>query len=115
VFTTNADGENTLSVPVGQPVDMDDVRVYYFQHEAPSGFFRSPTSLRAAVAHPVEFHLNHSSTILDALHLHRSQGLQARRVPWIESPRGAFMTAAIWQRILEEVDLRRWKSAASDH
>ena len=48
VFTTNADGQGTLTVPLGKPVDCEGVKVYYFPRENPRSFYRCPALLNAA-------------------------------------------------------------------
>jgi hypothetical protein len=49
VFTTNVDGPGTSNVPVGIPVDMDGVSVWYFEANMPRRLFYSVEMRRALV------------------------------------------------------------------
>jgi len=97
VFTTNVDGELTLDVPVGTPVDVDDVQVRYF----PSPMRRlywSP-EMRAALRTDMRKY--------DVVHIHAVYlwpGVAAARaaskanVPYVISPRGMLVPELIRQK-----------------
>jgi glycosyltransferase involved in cell wall biosynthesis len=91
VFTTNADGDDSLDVPVASPVDADGVRVYYFQRERPKRFFRSTGLLQAACERVQEFDLVHSCSLWTYVMHAATQACANSGVPRIDSPRGGLM------------------------
>jgi glycosyltransferase involved in cell wall biosynthesis len=122
VYTTNVDGDRNLAVPLGIPVDLDGVRVSYFQVPMLRRLCWSPalaTRLRETMPRFDVAHL-HSvyllPTLLGAHHARRAG------VPYVLSPRGMLMRAAIrgrsrwvksaWIRLIERRSLER---AASVH
>lgn len=88
VFTTNIDGPRHLDVPVGIPVDIDGVKVWYFPSTRLKRLYWSPDLGRA---------LKHRVRGFDLLHLHTiymwptsAAARIARRlgVPYVLAPRG---------------------------
>src|SRR5690349_9357352 len=47
VFTTNVDGTKDSKVPLGQPVNMEGVNVWYFSAGKPRRIYRSPAMGKA--------------------------------------------------------------------
>ena len=94
VFTTNVDGEGTLDVPVGTPVDVDGVKVRYFE----SSFARLYWSASMGEA------LERETRELDLVHIHAvylwpgvAAAREARKanVPYVISPRGMLVRELI--------------------
>jgi len=105
VFTTSVDGPGDLDVPLGQPVNLDGVRVTYF----PSRYFRrlywSPEMAKA---------LNREIQTFDVVHLHSiflwptwAAARAARRfgVPYGISPRGMLVEELVRRK-------SRWAKSA---
>jgi glycosyltransferase involved in cell wall biosynthesis len=87
-FTTNVDGSGCCDVPLGTPVNMDGVQVWYFPTGAGRRIYRSPAMGRA---------LETSLAGFDAAHLHSvflwpttKAASTARRlgVPYVLTPHG---------------------------
>ena len=91
VFTTNVDGNHTLDVQVGHPVDRDGVAVRYFSTGLGRRLFRSPEmkiQLRTAVAAAGFVHLHY---IFVWPTLAAARLAESLSVPWCVSPRGALV------------------------
>ena len=95
VFTTNVDGENDSDVPLGQPVDIDGVKVWYFPSKHLRRLYWSPPMKKALEQHIPDF---------DILHLHSiflwptwAAARAARRMgtPYIIAPRGMLVKELI--------------------
>ncbi len=95
VFTTNIDGPNDSDVPLGQPVALDGVKVWYF----PSTFLRrlywAPKLLQV---------LRKQITLFDIVHLHSvflwptwaaARCAQEAGIPYIIAPRGMLVQELI--------------------
>jgi glycosyltransferase involved in cell wall biosynthesis len=91
VFTTNANGDAALPVPIASPVNMDGVRVYYFQRTYPKGFFRSTGLYKAACEHIREFDVVHSLSLWTYMMHAATRACAIGGVPRIDSPRGGLM------------------------
>lgn len=88
VYTTNVDGPGNSDVPLGQPVDMDGVSVWYFPSTVLRRLYWSP-ELRKK--------LDRSVTEFDMVHLHSvflwptwaaARAARKWHVPYTVSPRG---------------------------
>jgi glycosyltransferase involved in cell wall biosynthesis len=88
VFTTNIDGPSDLDVPIGMPVDIDAVKVWYFPSTHLRRLYWSPDLAQE---------LKHQVRSFDLLHLHTiymwpttAAARIARRVgvPYVLAPRG---------------------------
>jgi glycosyltransferase involved in cell wall biosynthesis len=95
VFTTNVDGPGVSQVPVGQPVDLDGVKVWYFATGWPQRLYRAPTMGRA---------LDRMISKFDIVHLHAvflwpmwAAAVACRKagVPYLLSPRGMMVKELI--------------------
>ncbi|HEX5760594.1 MAG TPA: glycosyltransferase [Thermoanaerobaculia bacterium] len=98
VFTTDVHGGGRLDVPLGRPVPLDSVEVWYFPTAPPQRLYRSP-ALGAALAR--------RAGAVDLLHLHsvflwptRVAARAAARagVPYVLSPRGMLVPDLIRRR-----------------
>lgn len=122
VFTTNVDGPFDSSVPLMRPVDLDGVKVTYFQSRTLRRLYWSPQMRRALAASVAGF---------DAVHLHAvflwpilaaARAARAHRVPYVISPRGMLVPELIrrksrwvkeaWIRLVERANL---EAAAAIH
>jgi glycosyltransferase involved in cell wall biosynthesis len=119
VFTTNVDGDGTLDVPVGEPVELDGVRVHYFASPMPRLYW-SPQMRRALKT------LDH-----DLVHIHAIwlwPGFAAARaahragVPYVISPRGMLVPELIQHKSrlvkrawLAAIERRNFAEAAAIH
>jgi glycosyltransferase involved in cell wall biosynthesis len=88
VFTTSVDGNRDSDVPLGVPVEMDGVRVWYFPSKYLRRLYYSPSMHNA---------LNLKLKTCDMVHLHSiflwptwaaAQTARRFRIPYIVSPRG---------------------------
>jgi glycosyltransferase involved in cell wall biosynthesis len=88
VFTTNVDGPGDSAVPLGQPVDLDGVKVWYFPVRHLRRLYWSP---------PMADALRRQITTFELVHLHSiflwptwaaARVARRHRVPYIVSPRG---------------------------
>jgi glycosyltransferase involved in cell wall biosynthesis len=95
VFTTNANGEEDLEVPTNSEVDMDGVRVWYFQVDKPRSYFRSTGLLGAVRARLREFDLVHINWLYVYPTLFTARECTRQKVPYILSPRGMLDSGAI--------------------
>ena len=95
VFTTNVDGDNDSDVPLGQPVDIDGVKVWYFPSKRLRRIYWSPPMKKALEKQIPDF---------DILHLHSiflwptwAAARSARRMgkPYIIAPRGMLVKELI--------------------
>lgn len=102
VFTTAANGDTDLDVPLGQPVDRDGVAVHYFAQRGPRSTFYSPDMARALREHAHRF---------DVLHLHgvwchaNAAGRHAARragVPYVVTLHGTLDPIVLRQKRLKK-------------
>ncbi|MCP3882443.1 MAG: glycosyltransferase [Sulfitobacter sp.] len=117
VFTTNVDGDTDSDVPLGKPVPMDGVNVWYFASRAGRRLYWSPDLCRA---------LKHSIRDFDVVHLHSvflwptwAAARMARRcgVPYVLSPRGMLVEDLVkrksrllktaWIKLIETRNIER--------
>ncbi len=88
VFTTDLDGPFRVDRPVGVPVDLDGVRVWYFRSRCLKKIFYSPPMERELERRTGEFDLVHIHTFF-SWPTHIAATIAARHgVPYILSPRG---------------------------
>lgn len=88
VFTTSVDGECDSDVPLGCPVDVDGVKVWYFPSRRLRRLFFAPRMAQALRAGLANFDLVHLHSVflwptLTAAHAARKAG-----VPYLLAPRG---------------------------
>ena len=91
VYTTNRNGPETLNVPLGTPVDVDGVRVFYFSTSFPKSWFYSK-ELCHMLKHTVkEFDLIHITSVFLSASFFGARYAQKAGTPYIISPRGSLM------------------------
>lgn len=122
VFTTSIDGAGNSSVPLGQPVDLDGVRVWYFASPFLRRLFWAP-GMKSALREQIDQ--------FDLVHLHSvflwptwAAARAARRagVPYLLAPRGMLVKDLLrrksrwlktaWVRLIER---RNLEGAAGIH
>jgi len=98
VFTTNVDGPHDSNVPLGESVDMEGVKVWYF----PSRFLR-----RLYCSSMMAKELRRSIVNFDLVHLHSvflwptlaaARLAQKADVPYVVSPRGMLVKDLLWRK-----------------
>ena len=121
VFTTNVDGTSDSDVPLDRPVDLDGVRVCYFESE-----FR-----RLYLSRGLKRALRDEVKAFDVIHLHSvflwptfaaARAAQRAYVPYVVSPRGMLVPELIrrrnafvkraWIRLVEK---RTFRSSSGIH
>jgi glycosyltransferase involved in cell wall biosynthesis len=124
VFTTNANGAEALTVPTGQPVNVDGVQVYYHPRLGSrllSSYFYSP-SLRLACRGNIRKQdvVYICGTWTYAMVAGATAALKAG-IPFVVSPRGSFMTWSMSQKPFKKraylalVERRLMNGAAAIH
>lgn len=88
VFTTHVDGSDNSDVPLGRPVDLDGVQVWYF----PSRFLRrlywAPRMKRALREHMTQFDLVHLHSVFLWPTWAAARAARKAGVPYLVAPRG---------------------------
>lgn len=105
VYTTSVDGRENSSVPHGVPVDLDGVKVWYFESSVARRLYYAPALARALRAEVHDFAVVHTHAIY--LWPLWAAARQARRagVPYVVSPRGMLEKDLIEQKSV------LWKAA----
>ncbi len=122
VFTTNVDGKKNSHVPLGEMVDIDGVKVWYFDCPRWRRLYRSPAMKQALQKRAVSF---------DVIHVHSvflwptwiAAGCARRAdVPYVIAPRGMLVGELIREKskIIKKLsiaffDRRVLKAAAAIH
>ena len=98
VFTTDVHGDGRLAVPLGKPVRLDGVEVWYFAAARPRRLYRSPALGAALARRAAEFDLVHLHSVF--LWPPRAAARAAARagVPYVLSPRGMLVPDLIRRR-----------------
>lgn len=91
VYTTSVNGPEDLKVPVGVPVDVDGVKVFYFRPGFLRGWFCSPDMRRALKATAKDFDLIHVTSVFLSASALGAHYAEKAGVPYIISPRGSLM------------------------
>ena len=94
VFTTNVDGDGVLDVPLGEPVDLDGVRVHYFASPMPRLYW-SPQMRKALAAKIGEYDLVHIHAIYLWPGYAAARSAHRAGVPYAISPRGMLVPELI--------------------
>jgi glycosyltransferase involved in cell wall biosynthesis len=117
VFTTDVDGSGRLDVPIGTPVLMDGVQVWYFHSDFLRRLTWAPGMGRALADRVQEFDLVHAHSLFLWPTLVAARAARARGVPYFLSPRGMLVPELIrrksrvlkaaWIRLFERRNLER--------
>ena len=98
VYTTSVDGAGDSAVPHGVPVDLDGVKVWYFESRSLRRIYRSP-QLGAALRHHVrEFQLVHTHAMYLWPLWTAARAASRAGVPYVVSPRGMLEKELIEQK-----------------
>ena len=117
VYTTNVNGSGISDVPLGQPVDLEGVKVWYFPVTWPRRLYRAPklvSRLRPMLSRNAVVHLH--SVFLWPTWASATSSLSAKTA-YVVSPRGMLVKALIrkrsraiksaWIRLIERSNLER--------
>jgi glycosyltransferase involved in cell wall biosynthesis len=104
VYTTSVDGRGDSKVPLGRPVDVDGVKVWYFRSRFLRRLYWSPQMARALRKHMTRFDLVHLHSIFLWPTWAAARAAQSAHVPYVLSPRGMLV------RDLVEAKSRRAKT-----
>ena len=88
VFTTNVDGPNDSSVPLGVPVELDGVKVRYFPVPALRRLYWSPRMGDALRQHVQTFEIVHTHSVFLWPTWAAARTAKRNSVPYVLSPRG---------------------------
>jgi glycosyltransferase involved in cell wall biosynthesis len=111
VCTTSMDGPGNLEVPLGVPVDLDGVKVWYFRADRLRRFAASSGMRRWIRERIAQFDLLHTHTVYLWPPWHAARSARARDVPYVMAPRGMLvpeliarrkrLAKTLWLRLLE--------------
>ncbi len=117
VFTTNVDGLNDSNVPVGVPVDIDGVRVWYFRSKYFRKLYWTPDLKRKLRDIIESFNLVHLHSIFLWPTWTGARLAEKAKVPYIVSPRGMLVkdliqkknkwTKFAWIKLIERHNLEK--------
>lgn len=97
VFTTNVDGNGTLDVPTGSPMDLDGVGVHYFESSFPRLYWSS--AMRRAFRREVSaFDIVHTHAVYLWPGIAAARAARAADVPYVVAPRGMLVPELIRRR-----------------
>lgn len=95
VFTTNVDGPEDSGVPLGVPVDLDGVKVWYFPVPAFRRLYWAPAMLRAMQAQLAGFDIVHTHSVFLWPTWAAARIAHRMNVPYVLAPRGMLVRALI--------------------
>ena len=98
VATTTVDGPENLDVPEGKPVELDGVKVRYFDSPMLRRLYWSPGLARFVREHLHEYDLVHLHSIFLWPTGYAARVARKRGVPYLLSPRGMLVDALIRRR-----------------
>lgn len=102
VLTTNRNGNNTLSVPLGKAIDWYGAKVYYFQVHKPWWYGFSPSGLPQVRAQVCSADVVHCMAIFSFLPDFGALWAKFKRKPYIVSPRGNLSPFALKKGYLKK-------------
>lgn len=88
VFTTNVDGPDDSDVPLGVPVNIDGVKVWYFPSKLLRRLYWSPAMAHALNIHVIEFDIVHLHSIYLWPTWAAARAARREHIPYLISPRG---------------------------
>jgi len=95
VYTTNVDGPGVSDVPIGQPVDLDGVKVSYFSVPALRRLYWSPSLARRLKETIGDFDIVHLHSVFLWPTWAAARAAYNARVPYLVSPRGQLVRELI--------------------
>jgi glycosyltransferase involved in cell wall biosynthesis len=122
VFTTNVNGRDNSSVPLGIPVELDGVHVRYFPSKHCRRLYWSPPLARALTADLANFTIVHLHSVFLWPTWFAARSARKAQVPYLISPRGMLVkdliekksrfVKSVWLRLIEKSNL---ESASAIH
>ena len=117
VFTTNVDGDRDSDVPLGRPVDLDGVNVWYFPSSRARRFYYAP-AMKAELRRSIDrFQIVHTHSIYLWPTWVASREAERHHVPYVVSPKGMLvrelvrrksrLVKSLWIRCIERRSLYR--------
>ena len=88
VYTTNADGEGVLPVPLDRPVRLDGVNVWYFATSVGRRIYWSPKMRQALALNIKNFDILHLHSVFLWPTTMAARAARKARIPYVLSPRG---------------------------
>lgn len=88
VFTTNVDGPGDSEVPLGEPVALDGVMVWYYPSRHLRRLYWSPQMASALAEQVRRFEMLHLHSLFNWPPWGAARAAQAARVPYLVAPRG---------------------------
>jgi glycosyltransferase involved in cell wall biosynthesis len=95
VYTTNVDGSSNSNVPLGTPVKLDDVSVWYFPTSMGRRLYRSPDMARALGANIASFDIVHTHSVFLWPTTAAARAARAHHIPYVLAPRGMLVADLI--------------------
>ena len=111
VFTTNVDGPGDLRVPLGRPVFLQGVEVWYFQVQSPRSYSFSWPLTQALKRQVLSFHLVHIHSIFNYPVVPAAVFCRRYGVPYLVTPWGMLNPRALrkgaWRKRIYSLLLER--------
>jgi glycosyltransferase involved in cell wall biosynthesis len=95
VYTTNLDGPGELSVPLGEPVELEGVSVRYFPCSAGRRLYRSSLMGRSLREHVNDFDVLHLHSVFVWPTLLAARTAREACIPYVLAPRGMLIADLI--------------------
>ncbi len=95
VYTTNVDGEHNMDVPLGIPVDIDGVKVFYFPSTYLRSWFYADDMRRALRDNIKNFDFVHITSVFLSASTLGAYYARKYNIPYIISPRGSLISNLI--------------------
>ncbi len=95
VYTTNVDGPSSANVPLGVPINLDGVSVWYFPTAIGRRLYRSPDMDHALGMNIAEFDVVHTHSVFLWPTTAAARAARNRRVPYVLAPRGMLVADLI--------------------
>lgn len=117
VFTTNVDGPHDTAVPLGQPVDLDGVQVWYFSSKRLRRLYWAPVLMHALREHITQFDIVHLHSVFLWPTWAAARAARKAGVPYLIAPRGMLVRDLIrrksrwlkcaWIALIERCNIER--------
>lgn len=98
VFTTNVDGPGNSDVPIGEPVDMDGVTVWYFESKWLRRLYYSSGMQSALETQVANFDLVHIHSVFLWPTLAACRAARRAGIPYVLAPRGMLVDTLIREK-----------------
>jgi glycosyltransferase involved in cell wall biosynthesis len=109
VYTTNVNGSSNADLPLGVPLDLDGVSVWYFPTALGRRLYRAPGMDRALYMNIGDFDILHTHSVFLWPTTAAARAARKRKVPYVVAPRGMLVASLIRQK--SWVAKRAWIAA----